>query len=149
MSLKEYKEIFCDRRKSNHKKRSLVAYEDQEQEAFVQWTEYTKIPGTNIFIREYLFHPPNGGWRNKIEAKRLKRQGVTAGVNDLFIAYPFNGKHGLWIEMKRTIRSVTSHEQKDWLRKMRDVGYQAEIAKGCTQAQKITCAYFGMDARGI
>jgi predicted RecB family endonuclease len=33
----------------------------------------------------FAFHVPNGGYRNKIEAARLKRQGVKAGCPDIFI----------------------------------------------------------------
>jgi len=47
-----------------------------------------------------LFHIPNGGSRNPLEAKNLKRQGVKAGVPDLFLAKPSNGYCGLFIEMK-------------------------------------------------
>ena len=49
----------------------------------------------HISIMEYLdlvlpetwiiFHPPNGGKRNKAEAAKFKRMGVLAGVPDIFI----------------------------------------------------------------
>ena len=35
----------------------------------------------------FLFAVPNGGYRNKIEAANLKRQGVIAGVPDFILIY--------------------------------------------------------------
>lgn len=47
-----------------------------------------------------IFAIPNGGSRNVIEAARLKREGVLAGVADLMILKPNESYYGLFIEMK-------------------------------------------------
>lgn len=47
-----------------------------------------------------VFAVPNGGSRHKLEAAKLKREGVTAGVADLVIMLP-TGK-AVFVEMKTT-----------------------------------------------
>lgn len=48
--------------------------------------------------RPVVFHVPNGGSRNAMEASNLKTQGVLAGVPDLVIVMPFG--EIIWVEMK-------------------------------------------------
>lgn len=48
-----------------------------------------------------LYATPNGGKRNSREAYWLKREGVKAGIPDLFLALPKNGYCGLYIELKQ------------------------------------------------
>ena len=43
---------------------------------------------------------PNGGKRNKLEAVRLKREGVKSGVWDCFLALPMGNYSGFYIEFK-------------------------------------------------
>ena len=51
-----------------------------------------------LCVSPWTFHCPNGGFRNKIEAGRLKAQGVKAGIPDIGVPLP-DGKI-LWIEVK-------------------------------------------------
>tara|TARA_Y100001973_G_scaffold95555_1_gene149109 strand:+ start:931 stop:1335 length:405 start_codon:yes stop_codon:yes gene_type:complete len=49
---------------------------------------------------------PNGGLRGKVQAARLKAEGVRAGVPDVFVPYPIhlgtdNARAGLYIEFKK------------------------------------------------
>lgn len=88
----------------------------------------------------YLFHVPNGGSRNAIEAKNLKRQGVKAGVPDLFLALPNKKYHGLFIEMKYGKNKPTSY-QKEWIEYLNSVGYLAVICYGAEQALDILKKY--------
>jgi len=59
-----------------------MQYEALEQEAVVKYCEYNRIP---------IFAIPNGGKRNRIEAAKLKRQGVKPGVPDIFLPAPRDG----------------------------------------------------------
>jgi hypothetical protein len=70
-----------------------------------------------------LFAIPNGGNRNLVTASIMKREGVLAGVADLFLAYPSKGFHGLWIEMKTT-KGRQSPEQKQFQFLMECNGYE-------------------------
>ena len=72
--------------------------EDMEQFALMQWARITRHNGG--VIADWLIAIPNGGKRNAGEAARMKKQGVKAGVSDLFLALPAKRFHGLWIEMK-------------------------------------------------
>lgn len=70
------------------------------------------------FRKEYphllIFHVPNGGTRNIIEAKRLKDIGVVAGIPDLIIPIPsYCGTfHSLYIELK-VGKNKTTKKQED------------------------------------
>lgn len=50
---------------------------------------------------ENVFAIPNGGKRDKITGAIMKREGVKAGVMDVFCMIPSGRFHGLWIEFKR------------------------------------------------
>lgn len=107
-----------------------VPLEHKEQEAFVQWASL------NREIGDYLFAIPNGGSRNKIEARNLKYQGVKRGVPDLFLAVASSGCHGLFIEMKRNkiAKPVVTPEQADMIVRLSKKGYKVVIAYGCDEA---------------
>jgi hypothetical protein len=61
------------------------------QASIVEWVR-TVAPGVLIF------HIPNGGYRSKAEAARLKWTGVLAGVPDLAIIAP--GGRAFFLEVK-------------------------------------------------
>ncbi|MDR1348290.1 MAG: VRR-NUC domain-containing protein [Prevotellaceae bacterium] len=78
------------------------------QTACVQWfnLQYPQYGGL-------LIHVPNGGSRNRIEARNMKRQGVTAGVADLLLLIPRHAYGCLCIEMK-VERGRQSEAQERW-----------------------------------
>lgn len=106
---------------------SNLPTEYDECKAFIQWSEYTPI------VKKYLFHIPNEGLRNPITGKRLKYIGMRKGVSDYFLPFPANGKHGLWLEMKRKYSKATL-EQTSWLREMHGLGYEAHLVNGADEA---------------
>lgn len=86
-----------------------------------------KYPGVLIFAI------PNGGKRGKIEAARLKKEGVTPGIPDLFIP-----EWRLWIEMKRVKGGRLSKEQKEQIKYLEGCGYSVIVGNGYLDAlQKI------------
>lgn len=109
--------------------------ETDEQQALIRWASYHPV------CSKHLIAIPNGGFRNLVEAVKLKREGVKKGVSDLFLAYPSLGYHGLWVEMKKVGKHVVSPEQQDWIDLMRSVRYKAEIAVGCEEAIRIIKEY--------
>lgn len=51
-------------------------------------------------LKPLFFSVPNGGYRNKAEAARLKAEGANAGVSDLILQLPAGKWSSLNIEMK-------------------------------------------------
>ena len=98
--------------------------EHEEQRELVSWFRRT-------FNQVRIFAIPNGGARGLATAARLKVEGVTAGVPDLFVP-----AWCLWIEMKRERGGVVSAEQKDWLAYLSTIGHTTIVAKGCEDAKK-------------
>ena len=70
-----------------------------------------------------LFAVPNGGWRNRTVAAKLKGEGVLAGVSDLIFLKPNRRFHGLLIEMKRE-KGRQSDAQREWQQLMEADGYK-------------------------
>ncbi len=86
---------------------------------------------------------PNGGHRNKVTASKLKREGVSPGYPDLIVDVPAGGFHGLRIEMK-SLTGFPSREQKQWIERLREHGYRAEVCRGADQAWRLICDYLGI-----
>ncbi len=105
--------------------------EAQEQEAVVEYCDILKIP---------IFHIPNGGKRKASEAAHLKRQGVRAGVPDLFVPVACGQYHGLFIEMKAGKNKPTEKQIK-WLSLLREQGYCAYVCVGSESAMRLIRKY--------
>lgn len=104
-----------------------IPTEHEEQRQVVMWFRKNHGP-----IR--IFAIPNGGQRSKSAAAKLKAEGVSAGVPDLFIP-----ALRLWIEMKRIKGGRLSAEQKDWINYLASVGYVCFTCCGAEEAKlKIT-----------
>lgn len=113
----------------------VIPTEEQEHLALIQWVILHPI------CRKYLIHIPNGGSRNIIEAAKLKKMGVKAGVSDLFLAYPNGIYYGLWIELKRRKGGILTKGQRDWLYIMQAVGYSTVVAYGWEEAKEMITEY--------
>lgn len=87
-----------------------------------------------------MFAIPNGGVRHKAVASKLKKEGVKAGVPDIFLAHPKGTYAGLWIEMKYG-KNKTSPKQREWLRALSDSGYRTEVCYGADEAWQVILDY--------
>ena len=88
------------------------------------------------------FAVPNGGKRNIITAKKLKSEGVKAGVPDMFIL-PTDIRHkGLAIEMKKIKGGVVSKNQKEWIYFLVVSGWDCEVCNGFEEAKIVIDRYF-------
>lgn len=87
------------------------------------------------------------------QAVMSSRMRSSRGLPDLFIAEPRNGKHGLWIELKKSgtkiykrdgISFSTPHLYEQFLiiERLKRYGYSAHFAVGFDEAQKIIDNYF-------
>lgn len=99
-----------------------VPTEHYEQVRFVGKFKIA-YPGVRIFAI------PNGGWRGKVTAAKLKHEGVSKGVPDMYIP-----EWKLWVEMKRIKGGSTSAEQKEWHEYLRAIGDTVIVPKGSDQA---------------
>lgn len=118
-----------------------VPHEAQEQMWLFDWCRMASVKWP---VLDLLYHCPNGGSRNKIEAARLKAQGVKSGVPDLFLPAPVGKFHGLYIEMKRRKGGTLSLEQKEWISRLREQGYRVEVCKGFQEAADLIEEYLGV-----
>ena len=112
--------------------------EAEEQEAVMRWAEMSLGVHPELAL---LFHIPNGGSRNKVEAAHLKRLGVKKGVPDLFLPVARKGYHGLFVEMKREKGGRLSEEQEMWLRELDIQGYMGDVCNGYEEARALIEEY--------
>ncbi len=105
--------------------------EYEEQVAVMEWAEKLSIRHPYL---SFLFHIPNGGYRDPITASRLKRAGVKPNVPDLFLAVPMNGFSGLFVEMK-SLGGTTPKKQALFHQQLRVLGYGVVVCKGAESAK--------------
>lgn len=117
--------------------------EATEQERVINWaTFYAKdFPELDL-----LYHVPNGGSRNQLEAANLKRQGVKAGVPDLVLPVPRQQFHGLYVEMKWG-KNTTTEKQDWWLEQLRQQGYKTAVCWSAEEAMDVIANYMGIAAQ--
>ncbi len=113
------------------KKRKLNNIEELQQKSFMQ--ECSHYPS----VYSFLFHVPNGGSRNIIEAKKLKSLGVRAGVPDIFYMKPRQGYHALVLEFKSSTKAVVSKEQKEWIKRLHVEDYFVKVVYSAQEAIEI------------
>lgn len=109
--------------------------EHDAQRLLVAWfrNRYPNLAGV-------FFAIPNGGARNPATAKRLKDEGVMAGVPDLFLAVPRGEKFGLFLELK-TAQGRVSTAQKAALHALTTQGYAVAVAHGYEAAKAVLIDY--------
>ncbi|WP_151721384.1 VRR-NUC domain-containing protein [Acinetobacter ursingii] len=113
------------------KKFNRVPTEDQEQITVMSWAHRVKFKDGRL--SDYLFHIPNGGSRNIIEAKKLKKMGVKAGVPDLQLLVPNGLIHGLWIELKSKAGKLQP-SQRLMIQRLEEQGYMCKVCFGADEA---------------
>ncbi len=121
--------------------KTLVKVPPERKEAIwlIEWAHsQTNFP----LLKEVILHIANEGKRTKIGGFLLKLMGLRRGVSDFFIPIPHNGYHGLWIELKTMDeKKKPTKEQKEWLEKMKSLGYAGFIAHGWVNASAIISSY--------
>lgn len=103
--------------------------EADEQIMLFNWARY--IPEL-----KWMHHIPNGGSRNPVEAKNLKRQGTKSGVSDVFLPLSRGKYHGLYIEMK-VGKNKPTERQKEFMEYAKKEGYAAHVCYGHNEAIKV------------
>ena len=86
------------------------AQEWQEAAALIRWVDGE---GAKLYPElRFLYAVPNGGFRHKSVAGRMKAQGARAGVPDFNLDVARGPYHGLRIELKRRVGGTVSNAQK-------------------------------------
>ena len=118
--------------------------EHDEQCAVIQWAQLheRKYPALSR-----LHAIPNGGKRNIVVAKKLKAEGVKAGVSDLCMTVPRGEYHGLYIEMK-AIGGRLSDAQSEWINRSKENDYAAFVCYGAKEAIEILEWYLKLPKYG-
>jgi len=95
-------------------------------------------------LRWFIFAIPNGGHRDVRVAKKLKAEGVTSGVWDIFVSLPNLTKHGLYIECKIDKNKLTPNQEVFKI-KVEPVGYGFAECRSLEDFECILCDYFGLE----
>ena len=117
------------------KKRNSPEHNEQ-----VALFKYIRFKANSDIRYKMIYAIPNGGHRNEIVAKKLKDEGVKAGVADVAVDVPCNGYHGLKIEMKAGKNRVTK-EQAEFLKMAAQFGYATAVCYTAEEAIKTIEAY--------
>jgi hypothetical protein len=110
--------------KSTDLQTDTLRTEHEEQREFVQWFR-------RKFSNVKIFAIANGGWRSRATAAKLKAEGVSRGVPDLFVP-----AWGLWIEMKRLDGGRLSPDQKSWHLYLASIGQTVLVCHGAEDAKR-------------
>jgi hypothetical protein len=115
--------------------------ESEEQQALLEWAGWQRGKYPELAL---LFHIPNEGRRTPRTGARLKREGLKAGVPDLFLPVARGGDYGLFIELKAGSNKPTEKQLK-WLEALTRQGYCACWCTGWEAAAKRIAEYLQQD----
>lgn len=119
----------------------VIHTEHQEQVALFEWAAWMARRHPDLLLMHAI---PNGGKRDIRTAARLKAEGVKPGVPDIFLPVPKNGKHGLYIELKRSRGGMVSKEQEAWIRALSAQEYVCAVCHGHREAIRVITDYMGI-----
>ncbi|RZL62081.1 MAG: VRR-NUC domain-containing protein [Pedobacter sp.] len=92
-------------------------------EAAMQAAVFQYFWNNHPVTRRRIFHVPNGGSRNKIEAVQLRAQGVVKGITDLICL----GDKGFFAIELKVNGGVVSTEQKEIHSLWRSLGHKVYV----------------------
>lgn len=119
---------------------SRGASEAQEQAALFQWAAVSRVKYPELAL---MYHIPNEGKRSLAEGRRMKEQGLQAGVPDICLPVPNVRYTALYIEMKRRDGGRLSEEQHGWITALNRVGCRAVVCHGWDEAREEIERYLG------
>lgn len=81
----------------------------------------------------FTFAIPNGFLDSSRKRIRAYREGMTAGVWDIFVPFASQGFHGLFLEFKSPTGTLSA-EQEEFLNTVRPRGYRMEVVRSYREA---------------
>lgn len=113
--------------------------ESAHQRALIQWWKVAH-KGLGIADERLLFSIPNGGRRTGLYGSFLVKEGLRAGVPDLFLSVARGVFHGLYLELKSETGQVRPF-QREVIGLVKVEGYQVVVCKGFDAAREAVEAY--------
>ena len=119
--------------------------ESAAQACLMTWAQFQAnlLPGIDL-----LHAIPNGGHRHIAVARKMKQEGVRAGVPDLGLPVARGGHHGLYSEMKaehkRPVKGGAGGvdpAQEVWIRRLNEEGFLAVVCWGWEEAARTIETY--------
>ena len=114
-----------------------MSSESHHQQALILWARMSRQSSPEL---EHLIAIPNGAHTTPKNRMRLVREGLVAGVSDLFLPVPRGGYSGLWLEMKSK-KGKLRGAQSDWLEAMRKYGHAVHVVYDWDDGRKILQEY--------
>lgn len=100
-------------------------------------------------LAKLCFAVPNGGWRNRREARIMKAEGVTPGVADVILLKPSGGFASLCIEFKTEDKGSRQQEsQKEWQAAAEEAGNRYELIRTFDRFREVVTEYLNPDRNG-
>lgn len=112
-----------------------VPLERDEQAALFAWADAHPVA-------HVMYANVNGQYRQG----QRPEPGMKAGIPDVFLPVARNGKHGLYIELKRIQGGKVSDAQKGWRSVLEGQGYAVGWAYGAAEAIALVENYLRDDA---
>lgn len=97
---------------------------------------------STVYSGALRLHIPNESKRSVAYGAKMKRMGLSKGFPDIFIPTARKDFHGLFIELKRDMKSRVSAEQTAWITYLNKQGYKALICYGAAEAINEIEKYF-------
>lgn len=116
-----------------------MTLEHQEQVALFNILDLYKYKYLEL---NWIFAIPNGGHRHISVAKRMKAEGVLAGVWDIFCPFAKNNKCGLFVEMKVGYNKLTLSQEA--FREGVGDAYEWAICYSAIEAAHVIGEYLGI-----
>ena len=116
-----------------------------EDKVCLAMLEYIQLKHPDLYKTALKIH--NEGERSYWTNRLLQKLGFRTGASDYFFTYPHNGKHGLFIEVKRNGWKITPSQkehverQKKFIEDMKAHGYSAYFCVGIDECIKAVDEY--------
>jgi hypothetical protein len=107
----------------------MIRNESELQKACVRWFDMNIHP-----TQAFLFSVPNGGTRHKLEAYKLKQEGLKAGVADLILLLA--GGTTVFIELKYG-KNGQSIKQKEFETISNSLGFNYYVVKDLNSFKQV------------
>lgn len=118
-------------------RKTLKSSEDDELIAFFKYIEWQSNKDLRL---SYIYHIANERRSSWAAGKRLKKNGVKAGVPDVFVPIPTKKHPGLYMEFKVDHNKPTDR-QEYFLTGLASLGYVTKVVYSATEAIDVLNRY--------